>query len=136
MLRTRGSLLLEASMALVLVALALTGIAQLVLLAGRQQQALAARRVAVLEANNLLEKLMRRPFDELTPSALAEAPAYTSDLTLLRHLRTSIDVHESTDSPRSKQIDVQLRWHTGPEMEEAVRVVGWKYANEPTGDAP
>ena len=121
-----GSLLMESAMAITLVAIALAGVSQLLILAGNQQRAIEARRLAYREVGNVMERLMVLP----EPSwADAEKSINISAETraALPSAKLAI-VARPADEAGVTQIRVEIAWRDANGQSEQVELIAWKSA--------
>ena len=121
-----GSLMMESAMAITLVALALAGVSQLLLLAGNQQRAVEARRLAYREAGNVMERVMVLP-----ATSLAEAEKTIGMSTETRAGLPSATlsiVASPTDEAGMSQVRVEISWRDANGQTEQVELIAWKSA--------
>ncbi|NLX53561.1 MAG: hypothetical protein GXY58_00425 [Planctomycetaceae bacterium] len=112
---------------------AMVGGVQIMSLANRQCRAVECRRVASLEAGNIMEQLMARPWEELTPGQ--ESFGTLSDVCqrLLPDASLDIDVSAETTDAAARRITVRIDWQVqGTHRSNPVRLVAWRYPNQET----
>jgi hypothetical protein len=121
-----GSLMLESAMALTLIALALAGVSQLLLLAGKQQRAVEARRLAHREAGNVMERVMVLPATTLAQAA----PAIDISAEMRNAMpsaKLSIDASPA-DEAGTTEIRVEISWRDANGQAEQVELIAWTSA--------
>ena len=127
----RGSMFLEVCMAIVVVAAALVVIAQLLVVAARQQRALDQRLLATREAANLMERVMARPWSELTDTRLTDLALSPGAASRLPGSRLSIQIIPHDEQPGFKEIRVQVDWlNRADQRGLPVQLVAWKHRLE------
>jgi Tfp pilus assembly protein PilV len=127
----RGSMLVEVTMATVILMIVMTVAVKTLALAARERSAAERRERALAEASNVMERLTAEPFDEVTPErahALVLPPLARQ---VLAHGELSVDVSAAEPAPggvAAKRVAVGLRWRnrTG-EWETPVRLTSWIY---------
>lgn len=93
-----------------------------------QRRGLQARRTAIQEAANVLERLCARPWDELTPEAAGQVQRSEEARRALPDGELQVEVTPTDREPDAKRIAVVVRWPGGPEQpDRSVRLVAWKY---------
>ena len=106
----RGFTLTEMISTFVLLGMAITMAAPLLVSVSRQRVAIEQRQFAVQYAGNLLERHAARPWGELTAGKQV-LPDVPSDLqTLLPDIEQSLSVKEFPEKPVSRQLTVSVRW--------------------------
>lgn len=124
-LRRRGFLLQETTMAILLVTAVMAATAQLLHGVTQQRRSEEYRALAVLETANVLEDLMARSWSELTAPDLRHdlSPLCRSRLPDAR-LRLSVEPESAADTRR---IRVVIDWQspTG-QRSRAVQLVAWR----------
>lgn len=124
--RRRGLSMPEMVVACAIAVATLTGITQIMYRVKSQYQALSARNIAALEATNLMEDLMSRPWAEI---AAAEPPVV--DLSAAcRHATPNADLQVSIaeEGDDGRRITIQISWTAAGNTKVApVRLVAWRY---------
>lgn len=127
-IRRSGFTVIECCAAAALLAAALTVVVSLLTSVARQRQTAGWQAQAVIEADNLLERLTAEPFDALTNKHIATMSMSKSAAQRLPNgaAEASID-----DQAGRKRIEVSISWR-GPRSEQTRRhrVVTWVYARE------
>ena len=123
----RGSMFLEACMSLAVLAAAFVAVAQLTALVAQQRQALEQRRWATREAANLMERIMARPWDELTPEQLAPLAESLAAERSLRGGQVAIEVLDH-EQPAAREVRVRIAWRNpAQQVERPVELIAWKH---------
>jgi hypothetical protein len=132
--RRPGFGLIEMAVTGALIAVAMTVTVQVVGYVALERRAVERRERAILEANNLLERLVSRPWDELTPGSAKEARVSSTTSSFLRSPKLDVEVTPSDDAPARKKVSVEIRWlDRSGRPESPVRLVSWVYKR---GEAP
>jgi len=127
--KRRGTTVTEATIAVVIAAAVLTGVAQLVALASHQRRISERRAVAVREVGNLMENLMSRPWAEITTEKLADVELSDECSENLPDVRLHVEV--SSEDDEAKRIGVQIDWQNAADQRgEPVRLVAWRFSEE------
>jgi Tfp pilus assembly protein PilV len=121
-------MLMEVSVAMVLIAIALMTAAQLLIAATRQQQAAERRRAATCEASNILDAVLARNYVDVDTEKLATLQLADEVGQLLPAGKLSIDVMELDESPRCRRVQVEIGWQNSAGRREQVQLCAWKYA--------
>lgn len=123
----RGSILLEATMAVVLLTIAFVAVAHLLALAARQKREVQWRTLARLEATNAVERLMARPWDELTPQ-ITDVSLSEFATERLPQARLGIQIHPVQGEIPTKKIQVRVDWvNLVGQRGQPVELVAWKH---------
>jgi hypothetical protein len=125
--RREGNLTIECLAAIMLAAIALTGVSQLLVFAGRQQYIHEQRRFAASAAANVTEKLMTRPFEQLTTENLDAFQLPPEARDLLPAATVAIRVTELEGTPAAKQVQVTVNWRNGSHQPEQFQLLSWRY---------
>src|SRR5688572_24094025 len=110
LMRRRGSLLVEVAVAASLVVIALIGVAQLVIVSGRQVRVLDQRRYAAQIAANALERVLARSWNEVTAERLSELSLSADDLHRLPEGQLKWELELSSEQPPTKRINAEISW--------------------------
>ncbi|HJT31919.1 MAG TPA: hypothetical protein VJ783_07680 [Pirellulales bacterium] len=129
--RRSGFTVIECCAAAALLAAALTVVVSLLTSVARQRLAAAWQAQAVIEADNLLERLTAEPYVELTGQHVAAMNLNESVAERLPNGAVEAQIDEEAGPPGRKRIEVEISWH-GPRSEQARRhrVVTWVYARD------
>jgi len=125
-------MLLEVVVSCVLLGALLTVCLGLVQGSVSQQRAIQERLVAIEEAQNVLEELYGRPWDELGPEAARGVKLSDEAQQVLPEGRVEAEIGQPEAGPKdpaAKRIVVSVRWQPGAARPElSVRLAAWKYA--------
>jgi type II secretory pathway pseudopilin PulG len=127
----RGTTLVELVASCVLLGALLTVCLQLVQGSVSERRATHERLVALQEAQNVLEDLYGRGWDELGPDAARGVQLSEQAKRVLPDGRAEAQIdgpQEAQKDLAAKRIAVSVRWRPGPARPElSVRLVAWKY---------
>jgi Tfp pilus assembly protein PilV len=128
MRRRNGSMLLDVSLAVMLLTVALVAVAQMLAVSARQRHETRWRAIATREVANITEQVMALPWAETTTDQLG---AVAMDATTREMLPEAMLEIESTDvsAPRqAKRIRVSLTYrNTAGLSVEPITLVAWKF---------
>jgi Tfp pilus assembly protein PilV len=130
--RRRGSLLIEVTMATVILIIIMSVALKVVGFAAHERLAAERRERARFEAANVMEKMAALPFDEITPERAGRI--VLSDTSRQRLPGCELTVQVSTvasaaQASPAKRIAVKLRWRgQSGEWESPVRLTSWTHA--------
>jgi prepilin-type N-terminal cleavage/methylation domain-containing protein len=122
----RGMTVLELVVAAAILGTLLAVSLQLLAATAQQRSVADQRQFAVLEAENMMERLAARPWAELTPqTAVPLSPAVRARLP---SAEVKVEVAPAPNDPLAKRIVVALRWRdqTG-QFVQPVRIVTWRW---------
>lgn len=127
-MRRSGFTVIECCAAAALLAAALTVVVTLLTSVARQRQAASWQAQAVIEADNLLERITDEPYAALTSEHIV---AMTSSECVAESLPNGAVEAQIDEEAGRKRIEVKISWR-GPRSEQARRhrVVTWVYARE------
>lgn len=129
MRRRHGSMLLEVSLAAVLLTVAMVAVAQLLVVAARQRDHTRLRAVATREVANVAEQVMALPWDETTAEQFSGAVLHPTSQALLPDARLEVEVTDVMDPRRAKRVRVSLIYrNTAGVLVEPVALTAWKFA--------
>jgi Tfp pilus assembly protein PilV len=128
MIARRGMSLLELIAAGVLLAAILSLGLEFLAAAAGQRRATRQRQAAIQEADNLMERLYARPWEDLTPERVGDLRLGDEAGRLLPGGELSIDVAQSADLPDAKRLSVSIHWQDrSGQPANPVRLVAWRY---------
>lgn len=123
----RGSLLVEATVAITVTAALLVGATRVITLAVKQARSLAQRRAAAEELGNLMEVAFAIPWAELSADRIRaegfgdprwqEPPAW----------QLSVEVAPQDGIPAVRRIDIEIAWQGGALRGEPLTLTAWRY---------
>ena len=126
--RRAGFGLIEMAITGILIATAMTVTVQVVGWIGLERKAVERRERALLEAENLLERIVTWPWDELSTESMKRYSVHPATARLLRNPTLKVEVTPFVDGPARKKIVVELRWLDRSGRAEApVRLAAWFY---------
>jgi type II secretory pathway pseudopilin PulG len=129
--RRAGFSLLELFVAAIVFGVVLTTFLPLMTSVGSQQRMNDQRLLALREANNLLEELSRKKWNELTAAELAKISLPDDVKSRLPQAALKIDVRESDEPPKSKRVGVKLSWSPRPgHAASSVALAAWFFSTE------
>jgi len=127
--RRNGSMLLEVSLAVMLMAVTLVAVAQLLAVAARQHQETRWRIVATHEVANVMEQVMALSWDETTTERLNGLALEPTTVTLLPDAKLQVEVTEVKDPRQAKRIRISLTYRNNAELlVEPIALVTWKFS--------
>ena len=127
-MRRRGMTLLELVVAGALLGTILVVCLQLLAATAEQRRAAEQRQLAVLDVENAMERLAARPWDELTPQAVAAGQLSFSVRSRLPGAELKVEVTAPSAEPLAKRIAVSLRWQDrSGQFTQPVRIVTWRW---------
>ena len=116
---------------MLIVGAVLVSITQVLAMAASQRRSSMQRTMATREVGNLMEDLMSRPWEDLTPEQLADIPLSESCRRHMPEAKLQIDVTDEDDSEAGRRIDIQLDWpNAAAQRGVPVRLVAWRFHRE------
>lgn len=126
-----GMAVVEAIVGLVISLAVLATIAHLLALAAGQRRVTEQRAVAVLEAGNLMEQIMARPWTELVTEKLGQMALSESCRQRLPDARLRVEGTAEGEPASARQIRIQIDWQDrAGQRVRPVQLVAWRYAAE------
>lgn len=123
--------LVEMAMTGVLVAAGMVMTLQVVGWVALDRRANERRERALVEASNLIERIVARPYETIRTEAVASIQLSESARSFLRGSKIDLKVDAFDDAPTRKKITVELRWLDRSGHPEApVRLVAWTHRKE------
>jgi len=131
----RGSILLETTVAIIILGAAMVAVAHTVAATAVQRQSAERQTLATQEAANLMERIYVLSVDEITAEKVSELRLSPSCHDRLPDAKLDITVESATQEPLSKKIGIQIEWtgHGGIRS-QPVRLTAWKYAKKEAGE--
>ncbi len=131
--RHRGAIVHEAAIAIVLAGVILTSVVQVLALSADVARSHQQRMTATHEAANLMEQLMARAWEQLTPETAASIELSDSCQTLLPNAQLAIDVVAVGDG--GKRLNIEIAWQKAIDTPAAsIHLVAWKYPRRETDE--
>ncbi len=127
----RGLTLLEMTVTAAILALLLSTSMTMLRVVSGQQRAAERRAVATQTVQALAERLVNRPWDELTPEAVENAAIPAAVAPHLPGAKLLVAVDEETEGVAAKRVTIELAWN-GPSGQPArpVRIIAWAFQDE------
>jgi len=124
----RGLTLLEVTVTSLLLAVLFAVSMRMVGATAARRRAAEDRRAAMREAANVMERLAVRPWNELTPEAVADLRLSNEAANALRGATLKIDVTDQPGEPQGKRIVVEVHWRdsAGKSLPPR-RLTAWRY---------
>jgi hypothetical protein len=126
--KRRGSLLVEVSMAMVVLMIIMSVAIKILGFAAHERGAADRRQRAVLEAGNVMERITAYSFDEVTPESVRRIALPESAREALPGSELALEV-TTIDRARdraARRITVRLRWRDrAGQWEAPVRLTSW-----------
>ena len=131
MRRRRGLTVLEVTLALLVLTVAITGLAQLLATAAAHRRTSDQRRLALQEVANQAERIALWPYDELTAEKL-EGLAPSDDLLAATPAAVlTATVTDEAGPPASKRVRLEVHWtNSAGAHVEPVGLTVWKHRRE------
>ncbi len=127
----RGSMLIEVTMATVILIVIMSVALKVLGVAAHERVAVERRQRAVLEVANVMERLAADPFDEVTPERAQRMTLSDAARHGLPGCELKVDLSPSETAAKggaAKRITVQLRWRDrSGEWAGPVRLTSWIY---------
>lgn len=117
----RGFTIVEAMATLAVLGATLMAVAQVSRMLGQQQRHMDEAQADLLQAGNLLERLVALPWDELT----AETAQRLADEAT--ETRLAVTIEEAADGPPAKRIVVRTGAESSPAPRRPVQLTTWVY---------
>jgi hypothetical protein len=124
----------EMVVTIAIVGAVMVGGVQLMAVTARHSREAENRQLATTEAGNVLEQVMTRPWNGVSPDSPALADLTLSDACrqALPDARLSVVVSPEADSP-GRRITVHIDWATNPaHRSQGIRLVAWRYPAQET----
>ncbi len=127
----RGSILLETTVAIIILAAAIVAVAHTMAVLAVQRQSAERHTVATQEAANLMERIYILPVDEITAEKMAELKLSASCRDRLPEATLDIAVETMGEEPPARRIAIEIEWtgHGGMRS-QPVRLTAWKHAKK------
>jgi len=130
-MKRRGFTLVEAMVGAMLLAVAATICLQLLTLSTAAGRAADQRRLAAREAANIMERLMARPIDQLTPETIQGIELSKEATEALPEAQLAIRLdRQADDRPPATRLTLTLAWQGhGGRPAAPLRLVAWRYGD-------
>ena len=121
----------EMIVTLVITSVAMVSGVKIMALANRQCRMVENRRLAGLEAGNILEQVMARPWDEIVPGEASTFALSDASRQTLPDAKLRVVVEAEAADADARRITVEVDWQvTALRRREPVRLVAWRYLNK------
>jgi len=132
----RGISVLEMTLALLVLTVAVTSLAQLLTTAAAHRRTSEQRRLAVQEVANLAERIALWSWDELTAPMLGELAPSQPLLAALPSARLQTTLAEEAGPGPSKRVRLEVHWTTSAgQTVEPVGLTVWKHSAAKAAEA-
>ena len=122
-----GLSVLEVTAALLILAFAMTGLAQMLSLSAAQRRASETRRLAQEEVANQAEQVALLAWDETTEARLKAQEISEGLRALVPSAKLSLSLSEEASPPLARRIDIAVGWMAADGAVEPVRLSVWKH---------
>ena len=124
----RGFTLIELIATCVLLGVVFSVSIPLLAVVAQERRSAEQRQFALQHATNLLEHAMTKTWSELPVGNLELTAAPADVQSLLPGLERQVEVKELSETPRSKQVAVSIRWKSrSGELVAPIRLSAWVY---------
>ncbi len=126
-----GATIVELMIALAVLAAVLVTVTQALLGLAIQRRAAQRQQQALIEAANVMERMMALPFDDVTDEKAAGAELSEESQRVLPDGSLRVRVSDAEQPPAGKRIEVEVGWRNrAGQMHQSARLVAWKYRTE------
>jgi len=127
--RSAGFLIMDAVVSLVVIGMAAAAVVQTLSAAAESRRETERRQAALVEADNMLERLMAAAWSDLVPDKVAAWPLSGEAQRALPAGRLAIQVEPTADEPAGRRLAVTVAWAgPGGVVEHSVQRVAWRFA--------
>ncbi len=127
----RGAMLLETTVAMAILLVAMLAVAQTVATVARQRRIAEQRALATQEAANLMERIYSLPWDEATEERISELPLSETCRQRLPAASLGVVLESVGDQVPGKQIRIEISWpDRAGNRGTPVQLTAWKYAEQ------
>jgi Tfp pilus assembly protein PilV len=124
----RAFTLVEVTITVFLLAVAMTTIVQVLGWVASERRAVERRQWAIEEAGNLMERVTALPFNEITSESMRAFSLSASIREKLPGPELTLNVGETNAAGRAKQVAIAIRWRNrGGTWEAPVRLTTWSH---------
>ncbi len=124
----RGGMLLEACVAVGLLAFTVAMLAELSIVASRQKQAVDRRQTALQELSNAMERALSRSWEDTVTDKMVSLELTEIGRSQLPEAQLSVTVDEMSEPIPAKRIHLRLRWiDSSGQLLKPVSLSFWKY---------
>ena len=127
----RGTIFVEALIAITIILVTMGAVAQVVAISVRQRREVEQIRVATQEAANVMERAFGLPWNELNEQTAASIAISHSATESLDEPRLQVSIETMNDSIPAKRIVVRISWvNLAGERVEPVQLIAWQHSSE------
>ena len=127
----RGTSIVEAVVSLSVLATAITGATQILVLSAQQRQTADRLLSAQLEVANVLERVAAMRYEEATPEAMRNLKLSAEVQKSLPAAQLKVELVESAaPEPPNKRITAAISWPVAGEERATAQLTAWKYKGE------
>jgi Tfp pilus assembly protein PilV len=127
----RGLSVLEVTLSLLVLAVAIGGLAQLITTAAAQRRASETRRLASQEAANVAERIALLAWDELTTERLAAWKPSVELTSTVPSAKLQLDVASEPSPPEAKRVQIDVQWtDASGQTLDPISLTVWKFQPE------
>jgi hypothetical protein len=125
-----GLSMTEMILTVMLTSAAMVGGAKLMAVAHQQGRLVDQRRLAGVEASNILEQVMAQPWQQITPGEQSAFGLSDAGRQLLPDAKVRVVVDPEPAQPEARRITVAIDWQVAAQRRgRPVRLVAWQYLN-------
>lgn len=129
--RYRGMTVLEVTISLFVLGVAMAALLQIVALAGRQRRGAEQRRMATQEVANQAERIALLPWDDTAAGKLTAWQPSAELQQVLPAAECRIAVSDESGSPPARRIRLEIGWTNAVQQPvEPVTLTVWRFAAE------
>lgn len=122
-----GTTFSELLIAMLLAMAAMAGIAKLMTVAAKQYRILDLRSAASLEAANVMDDLMSRPWNEVTPDKQANIQMSAMFCQMIPKATLAVTILPEKDSKDVHKLTVRIDLSDAVNQRKPVQLVAWRY---------
>ena len=127
----RGTIFVEALIAITIILVTMGAVAQVVAISIRQRREVEQIRVATQEAANVMERAFGLPWNELNEQTAASIAISHSATESLDEPRLQVSIETMNDSIPAKRIVVRISWvNRAGERVEPIQLISWQHSSE------
>jgi prepilin-type N-terminal cleavage/methylation domain-containing protein len=127
-MKHRGMTLLETIVASAMLLVFMALCVHFFIVGGRLRTELDRREIAMQEAANVMERLMARPWDQLSAESAGEASLSEAAQRMLPDVQMKVEITPREEKPPGKRILVTIRWQDeNGQWTRPVRLAAWRY---------
>jgi hypothetical protein len=126
--RQRGLSVAELIIAMAIAVTAITAAAQLMYQSARQHKQAVTQHLMCVEAGNIMEDLMSRPWPEMIAAKAPDCQLSTACLQAAPDAQLSVEIGGEPDQGEARRITVRIRWTTeAGQAARPIELTAWRY---------